>query len=71
MFPHPITCLTFDSLNRFFFAGTEEGVVYHVNLYRKAPEPKGASRGGWEGVPAVVHVDATEDSGQYRSINAE
>ena len=73
-FPQPITSLAWDVTERLFFAASENGSVYQVNLFRQRPDLSNRGLDSYEAVGGLgqgdsIRVDENQDDTKKRLIN--
>jgi hypothetical protein len=67
LFPRPIVVLSVDPSERFFFAASQDGLIYQVNLFRKrtgAANMRGLDAIGGGGMTDVIHLVDDEIANQ-------
>lgn len=73
VFPKPITCLVIDSAERIFYAGTNQGEIYSVNLYGSSNENFSESFqeaiGGSEKIVQSVKDESTIFKGHESAVS--
>lgn len=71
LFPRPITVLSVDPSERFFFAASQDGSIYQVNLFRRrsgAANMRGVDAIGGGGMSDVIRL-ADDDIASQRLIS--
>ncbi|KAJ8515714.1 hypothetical protein ONZ45_g6887 [Pleurotus djamor] len=69
LFPQAISCLAWDLTERMFFAGSEDGSIHQMNLFRQADDKGPAEAIGGAGVAGIIRVDEAPIERRKRLIS--